>query len=249
MSISFNIYVMSYKRAKITISHRNFNDCTYVVREFEADEYRDAGITNLLVIPNGATLKNGASVNGFMSTFFWILENTPEEVVCIVDDDIKSYHFRCKQGDIDIMKNYANHKDIVENEIERLAQCLVDLDLGMLCTHPTLNPHSFVSEFEFVGAPGSTRIVNKKAFKAMFNPSDPATSDVDMILQELLKNRIVLRTSYFLTGTLPNLVTQGGTSNSKKIQSDLHLAIKNKWGRYFHYDEEHSFSRIKVKRW
>ena len=238
---------MSYKRAHLTTTYKNFHHCTYVVREFEADEYRKVGIDDLLIIPADARLKNGDPIQGFMSTFFWIIENTPEDVICICDDDILDYHYRSDK-DRNVNNTYDDYKDRIEDEIVRQAQCLVDLRLGLCCTHPLLTPYAFVKEFDIIGAPGSTRIVNKSCFKAKSSVKDPACSDVDMVLQELLSNRIILRSSYFVTRTLPNLKTEGGTANSQSIQDYLHMAMKNKWGKYYEYDEKRSISKIKVKR-
>ena len=246
-TITFKIYVMSYHRADITTSYKNFNSCTYVVREEEAQNYRDVGISDLLVIPTGAKLKNGDSINGFMSSLYWILENTPEEVVCICDDDITSFNYRAAKS-VNINSVYDDYKNIIENEIERLAQIVVDLGLGIISTHPLATPYAFTKEFDLYGAPGSTRIINKPCFKATYSNADPANSDVDMILQEVLKNRIALRCSYFHTMTLPNLKTKGGTANNKKLQDELHLAMKNKWGRYYIYDQRNSISKIRVNR-
>lgn len=246
-SISFNIYVMSYHRANITTSYKNFHNCTYVIRKEDEEDYRRVGIEKILVIPSNAKLQNGDPINGFMSTFYWILENTPEEVVCICDDDIKAYHYRSDKN-ININSTYEDYRDRIEDELVRLAQIVFDLKLGILATNPLLTPYSFVKEFDIVGAPGSTRIVNKAEFKAKYSNYDKANSDVDMIIQELMTNRIILRCSYFLTETLPNLKTRGGTENTKGIQDNLHLAMKNKWGMYYEYDEKKSISRIKVKR-
>lgn len=238
---------MSYHRADITTSYKNFNSCTYVVREEDEQSYQNKGISDLLVIPNGAKLKNGDPINGFMSTFYWILENTPEDVVCICDDDITSFNYRAAKTK-NINTTFKDYKNVIENEIERLAQIVVDLELGIISTHPLATPYAFIKEFDMYGAPGSTRIINKACFKATYSNDDPANSDVDMILQEVLKNRVALRCSYFHTITLPNLSTQGGTANSKKVQDELHLAMKNKWGKYYAYDEKKSISKIRVNR-
>ena len=68
--------------------------CTYVVREEEADAYRNAGIDDMLVIPKDATLECGGKVHSFMSTLYWIIENTPEDVIFVADDDIKRFCYR-----------------------------------------------------------------------------------------------------------------------------------------------------------
>lgn len=160
---TFNIYVMSYRRSDAIETQKLFNHCTYVVREFEAEAYRTNGVNDMVVIPNGATLKCGASVNDFMTTFHWIIENTPEDVIAILDDDLKTYKYR-RDVAIDIYDEYDNPKDVVEDELLRLAQLLVDLDLGFLFTQPAYQLYNYTQEFCFLGMTGSTRIVNKKAW-------------------------------------------------------------------------------------
>ena len=80
-NITFNIYCMSYMRPDAIMTKNVFEYCTYVVRAEEEEAYRKAGIEDILVIPEG-------KVHDFMSTFYWIIENTPEDVICIVDDDV-----------------------------------------------------------------------------------------------------------------------------------------------------------------
>lgn len=87
--ITFNIYVMSYQRPHKIMTKNCLEYCTYVVREEEADAYRNAGIDDMLVIPKDATLECGGKVHSFMSTLYWIIENTPEDVIFVADDDIK----------------------------------------------------------------------------------------------------------------------------------------------------------------
>mgnify|MGYP000092681344 len=89
--ITFNIYVMSYQRPHKIMTKNCLEYCTYVVREEEADAYRNAGIDDMLVIPKDATLECGGKVHSFMSTLYWIIENTPEDVIFVADDDIKRF--------------------------------------------------------------------------------------------------------------------------------------------------------------
>ena len=45
--ITFNIYVMSYQRPHKIMTKNCLEYCTYVVREEEADAYRNAGIDDM----------------------------------------------------------------------------------------------------------------------------------------------------------------------------------------------------------
>lgn len=246
-NISYNIYVMSYRRSDTILTKHLFHHCTYVVRESEAEAYKDAGIDEMLVIPNGATLKCGAKVNDFITTFYWIIENTPEDVIAILDDDLKSYKYR-RDIAIDIYEELEDPKDVVEDELLRLAQLLVDLDLGFLFTQPAYQLYNYTQEFCFKGMTGSTRIINKAAWKCKYVPGDEAMSDIDMVYQELLMNRIVLQPRYFHGVTPPTLLTKGGTEDSSSSEKLFRIAMKNKWGRYYDFDFKKNQTKINVKR-
>lgn len=246
-NITFNIYVMSYRRSDAILTKHLLNDCTYVVREFEADAYKKAGIEKMLIIPSNATLKCGAPINDFPTTFYWIVENTPEDVIAILDDDLKSYKYR-RDIAIDIFDELDKPKEIVEDELLRLAQLLVDLDLGLLFTQPAYQLYNYTQEFCFKGMTGSTRIVNKSAWKCKYVPGDEAMSDIDMVYQELLMNRIVLQPRYFHGVTPPTLLNKGGTEDSSSSERLFRIAMKNKWGKYYNFDFKKNQTTINVKR-
>ena len=88
---------MSYQRPDRILTQDLLEYCTYVVRWKEEEAYRNAGVKELLVIPQGATLKDGTIVWSFMTTLYWIIENTPEDVIFIADDDIKNFTYRTQQ--------------------------------------------------------------------------------------------------------------------------------------------------------
>lgn len=246
-NITFGIYVMSYRRSDAILTNKLFNHCTYVVREFECEAYAKNGIEDILVIPNGAILKCGAPVNDFMTTFHWIIENTPEDVIAIVDDDLKTYKYR-RDILINIYKELENPKDIVEDEFVRLAQLIVDLNLGFLFFQAAEQLYNYTQEFCFKGMTGSTRIVNKCAWKCKYVPGDDAMSDIDMVYQELLLNRIVLQPRYIFGSTPTAMLNSGGSSDSYSSEKNFRLAMKNKWGRYYEYDWRRQVTKININR-
>lgn len=245
--ISFNIYVMSYRRAYKIMTKDLVDYCTYVVREEEADAYRNAGVNNLLVIPTGATTSTGCRIFNWVTTFFWIIENTPEDVICVLDDDIKNFFYRTDRL-VNISKDVPNPKDIVTSEIERIAQLLVDLNLGFACDNPSMALYSYTSEFEFKCTPAGIRWINKGAFKAVCRPEDDAASDVDIIMQELLRNRIILNPRYFCGENLMYNNKGGSDEISMEANNQYILAMKNKWGKYFKFDHKRNIVKINVKR-
>lgn len=241
-STMFNIYVMSMKRHHLTVNltAKQFEYCTYVVRESEVENYRNAGIENILAIPEGA-------VCDFMSTFYWIIQNTPEEVICIVDDDIKKFSYRIVDHEPLINKDKTVKTDVVTAEIERIGQMIYDLDLGLAFDNPQPALYVYDKEFSFKGMPGHIRWVNKSCFKAKYNPEDPATSDIDMMYQELLLNRIVWLPKYIVSHA--NMDTmEGSITEDRSEHINLTYAMKNKWGRYYSYDYKKNQTSVNIQR-
>lgn len=245
--ISFNIYVMSYKRSHDIMTCGLVDYCTYVVREEEAELYRNAGVENLLIIPKGAETSAGCRIFNWVTTFFWIIENTPEDVICILDDDIKSFLYRLDTS-TNLVKDVKNYRAVATNELERIAQLIVDLDLGFACDSPQKSPYQYTSEFKFLGTPGSIRWINKKCFKAECLPEDDAASDVDIVMQELLKNRIIIQPRYFLGDNIMYTNDGGSDQFTSEDNRQYHLAMKNKWMKYFDFDYKRNLIKINVKR-
>lgn len=235
---SFNIYCMSYRRPNKILTKHQFEYCTYVVRQEEA-AYRAAGVDDLLVIPDGA-------VHSFMSTLYWIIHNTPEDVIFIADDDIEKFVYRMSDTTYLELSDKRPDKERVTAEIERIAQLIYDLGIGYAFDQPTMAPYAYDCEFKFVGMPGHIRWINKKALKATYDPDDPAASDVDMMMQELLHNRIILQPRYLCAKAGMDL--NEGASRTREGHMILVEAMKNKWGKYYDYNYKRNFARIMVKR-
>ena len=236
---TFNIYVMSYKRPDCILSQNCFEYCTYVVREEEAEEYRKNGVKNILPIPKGA-------VNDFMSTLYWIIENTPEQVIFVADDDIKGFMYRMKDTIHLEDKNGNPDKEKITSEIERIAQIIYDINIGLAFDEPFAAPYGYDRDFQFKGMPGHIRWINKKSLKAKYNKDDEATSDIDMCYQELLMNRVVLQSKYFLSNAFMD--TNKGEGGKRKEHYAMIEAMKNKWGRYYDYNFKRNIAVIDIKR-
>ncbi len=237
---TFNIYVMSYKRANAIMTNNVFEYCTYVVREKEEIEYREAGIDNILVIPNEA------NVYDFMTSLYWIIDNTPEDVIFIADDDIKEMNYRLNDL-VPILKSDGTlDKETATAEVERIAQLLVDLNLGLAFDNPQRALYVYDKEISFKGMPGHIRWINKSALKAKLNESDPASSDIDMAMQELLLNRVVLLPKYFISTAKMDL--NDGNTETRKNHIELTYALRTKWGRYYEYDYRKNQASINVTR-
>ena len=138
---------------------------------------------------------------------------------------------------------------IVTREIERLAQMLVDLEVGYLSLPADMNVKFYDKPFRFVGIPGAIRIYNKTKFKAVDKGNLLYLSDVDIVLQELMRNRIIMIPNYFVhKGAIDT--NKGGNNNSKSMaaMNSENIVMKNKWGKYFIKGDSTKMWRINVQR-
>lgn len=236
---SFNIYCMSYKRPDAIKTKHLFEYCTYVVREDEADAYRANGIEDMLVIPDGA-------VHSFMSTLYWIIKNTPEDVIFIADDDISKFVYRMYDTRYLENEDGTPDKEKITSEVERIAQLIYDLNIGLAFDQPTLAPYGYDAEFKFVGMPGHIRWINKNALKAVYTGNDPAESDVDMMMQELLHNRIIMQPRYLCV--MADMDLNEGASRTRAAHLAYVEHMKAKWGKYYGYDVKRNIAKLNVKR-
>lgn len=237
---------MSYRRSDAILTNDLVEYCTYVVRAFEAEKYRQAGINDLLIIPDDAKISCGEEVHDFMTTLWWIIENTPEGVIAVLDDDISTFIYRLDDA-IPIKSDIKNHKEIVTSELERIGQILLDLNLGLACDNPNGNLFNYTQEFTFKGMIGAMKIFNKNALKAKYDPEDPAMSDIDIVMQELYQNRIILQPRYIQARAAIDK-NKGSTQTSSADNYEFLCAMKTKWGKYYDYNFKKNQASINVKR-
>ena len=235
--LSFNIYVPSYKRSDVIMTNDLLEYCTYVVRKSEEKLYREAGITNILAVDDEL-------INSGAKAVYWIAANAEEDVVAIIDDDIKDFLYR-----IDTNDKINKDKEIITSEIERIAQLVVDLDIGFGFIDATCIPYNYVQEFTFKGVCGGIKWVNKKKFKAQLDERVTYNFDCDIIMQELLHNRITLNPKYFCSIDVMK-VNKGGEAENRMRQDQIDSIenMKRKWGKYFKYNLRNDKPTLDVPR-
>ena len=160
----------------------------------------------------------------------------------MIDDDIKGFVYRLEENE------QISDPDVVYDELIRLSQIVVDLNIGYLSTPSDMNPRYYDREFKFCGVTGPVRIINKEKCQSRFNEI-PFLNDVDFELQELLKNRIILIPNYFCADAF--LDTNAGGSNDNKSLKQYYVAndtMKNKWGKYYEKAENGSPGKLRVSR-
>lgn len=235
----FGFYTPSYMRADTTTTFQLFPFTTYVVRRSEEEAYKKNGIRNIIAVEDDL-------IDSFQKVHTWMFETDriPENIICILDDDIKKFRYR-----IGYQAAVITDADIVRCEFERIMQIMEDLEIGYGGLSQTSSPYNYNSEISFNSITGSVRFVNRKKLKARFEEME-YFADIDFVLQELLENRIIFRPNYICSQQ--GLETNAGGSNedraTRERRKEYKEIIKPKWGKYFEYNAKKNTPKILVPR-
>lgn len=232
---SFGIYVPSYGRAKTTKTFELLEDCTYVVRKSEEKEYKERGIKNVWAVED-------YEIDNLCKVSNYIIDNAPEDVIFTIDDDVDHFIYRMD------MNEKIDDMETVMAEIERIAQLMVDLEIGFGAEDAAITPWNYCSEFTFKGTTGAMRWYNKKVYKSRFREEVYHNCDLDVMLHELLVNRITLKPMYLCVVAGTDTNAGGNSSKKRKEQRDCVLEMKRRWGKYFGYNFENNKPQINVQR-
>ena len=236
---TFQIYIPSYKRAKTCTAHLLVEYGIYIVRESEYEEYKEA----LKDFPNiGVQAVEDSQICGLTEVNQWLIDNAPEDIIAVLDDDI--HHFYYRMFDTVTIKD----PETITAELERVAQAIWDLGIGFGATDATIRPWNYDAEFSFKGCTGAVRWVNRKTFKSKCNKELEYNYDIDLVLQELLTNRVILKPKYFCSKGLTD-TNEGGASGKKRGDQETCINLmKAKWGKYFSYNMKTNVPHVNVKR-
>ena len=163
----------------------------------------------------------------------WILDNSPEDIIIQVDDDIKQILYRT-----DIVMEIKD-PDVIDMEFLRIAQLLSDLKLGYATITVTPRPYLYQEEFKFNSMGGGIYWYNIECYKAKNDDKADCKEDVDKILQELMYNRIILMPKY-LAMYVKTDTNEGGDNINKnsKVIRECNEYMKLKWGKYYTFDDK-----------
>jgi len=233
--ISYNVYVPSYQRYDDKLRIYDYlEDCTYVVRKSEAEKYKANGIDKLWVVDD-------EHIDNIHKVHDYIIKNSPEDFIVIIDDDGKLIYRT------DLTRDMTPEEGT--SELARVAQIMIDLNVGYGCTDAVPAGYYYDAEFKFKGMCGGLKWIYKPKFKAKIDPECQYNFDLDLELQELLHNRIVIKPIYFID--IGGQDTNKGGSNTDKTKAKRIAGIeytKNKWGKYFEYNYKNNKAKINVKR-
>lgn len=233
--LKLGIYVPSYGRAETTTTFQLLDYCTYVVRKSEEAAYKARGIESIWAIPDG-------EIDNLVKVTNYINDNSPEKIIFTIDDDVDCFIYRME-------KNVKiTDKEAVMGEIERIAQLMLDLNIGFGAEDAAITPWNYCSEFSFKGTTGAMRWYNKDVYKSRFDEMVYHNCDLDVMLHELLVNRIILRPMYFCAKAGTDTNAGGNSSKTRQAQIDCALEMKRRWGRYFDYDWKTNKPKINITR-
>ena len=125
---------------------------------------------------------------------------------------------------------------------------MVDLNIGFGAEDAAITPWNYVSEFTFKGTTGAMRWYNKKAYKSRYDEKVYHNCDLDVMLHELLVNRIILRPMYFCVDAKTDTNEGGNSSKTRQEQIDCVNEMKRRWGRHFDYNFKNNKPKISVER-
>lgn len=233
--ISLGIYVPSYGRAETTTTFKLLEDCTYVVRKSQEADYRARGIKKVWAVPDN-------EIDNLCKVSNYIVDHSPEDVIFTIDDDVDYFIYRLENND------KIEDGEAVMAEIERIAQIMVDLGIGFGAEDAAITPWNYVAEFTFKGTTGAMRWYNKKVYKSKFREEVYHNCDLDVMLHELLVNRIILRPMYFCVKAGTDTNAGGNSSKTRQEQKDCALEMKRRWGKYFDYNFDNNKPKINVSR-
>ena len=174
---TFGIYIPSYKRSKTCTAHRFLEYGTYVVRKSEEEEYIAALSDFEDHIKVWAV--DDDLICGLTEVNQWLIDNAPEDVIAILDDDIHHFYYRMYET------VSLEDPEVVTAELERIGQLMSDLKIGFGATDATIRPWNYDCEFSFKGCTGAVRWVNRPIFKAKCHKELEYNYDLDLVLQEL----------------------------------------------------------------
>lgn len=237
MDIKFQIYIISHGRhERGEITAKNFTNYKHVVRESEKAIYKKHGFKNVVGYPD-------EDINSYTKVFNYLVDNAPEDVIAIVDDDIDHFLYRTDKSEI------ITDSWIVQQEFERIAQMIADLRIGLAMADVLSIPYSYSQEFTWGGVPGAWKIINRSVIKARMDSSIARNVDIDYVLQEMLKNRICLKVKYLCSFGYrdESTTTSGSNYDGSDIEASL-TEMKLRWGKYFNYNKKRGIPYIHVPR-
>lgn len=233
---NFGIYIPSYKRADTITTHLLLEYYKVVIRQSEYEDYlKTIPAENIIAVPDEL-------ICSVPKVWNWIIDNAEEDCFCIIGDDVPRFYYRMEKSEA------ITDPEVITSEIERIGQLMMDLDIGWGCDDATNVPWGYDAEFTFKGTTGGINWVNRHKLKARFDESVGYCCDTDVVMQELLINRIILKPKYLCPGGGADKNKGGNSKKSRESMIASFELMKSKWGKYFDYDLKTNKIYVRVPR-
>lgn len=228
-------YIPSYKRYdKLHDKKLLSAGCTYIVRKSEQQLYEAEGVDVIAVEDD--------KINSLGKVRQWIIDNAKEDVVIQIDDDVEKLSYMFKQSTV-----YLTESQVID-ELMRISQILIDLELGFASLSMNPDPRQHVREFLWKAITGGICWFNKKALRGRYEQSLMKV-DADFMMQEILYNRICIVPDYLCLYAKHDTNKGGNNTNKDYVRLvENNSYLKSKWGRYYDFDYKTNKTKILVKR-
>lgn len=233
-------YCPSYKRADTAITHKIFRpkNFVYVVREEEADAYKKLG-RELAIIPSG-------SVSNISQTRNWILDNSKEQHIIMLDDDMSYLNTIYKRARVHL------NPDQIDTMICQMFEFSAAIDTGMWGLNLVDYPMSYAinSPFSFdkpVLGPFSGHVIDELRYDEVLYLKE----DYDFFLQKIDRYGSVLRANY-VNYVVDHFKLAGGCQTHRTMEDERRQQrlLQEKWGskivRYNELNEDSVNMRIRL---
>ena len=235
--VTCKAFIPSYNRAGEVTTLAMVPDATLVVRASQEAEYSDCyPDAKIWACPD-------EEIDSLAKVRQYIIDNAGVDIVIELDDDIRGLRYLNKQNGVDIPV------DMIYTELERVAQILYDLSLGFASLAMNADVRKYSAEFAFKGTTGGICWFNPKCMRSRYDNETYSKEDTDLMLQELLRNRIAIVPAYI--GLVSSYDKNSGGNNDAKTEEKIRHTVeymKQKWGRHYDHNFKTNQSVIKVKR-
>jgi hypothetical protein len=216
--MNYKIYAPTYKRSKLCNTHNYLKEVIYVVRESEAEDYKDVH-DKLWIVPDSAQ-GNIARIRNY------ILDNAKEDNIIMMDDDIK-YFGRWNDSDSQRLTEQE-----VYNMIQEGNQLAEDMDVHFWGINVVADKGAYMqyNPFgmkQFIGGPFHAHRKNPLRYDEVIFLKE----DYDMTIQILNKFRKNLRLNMYHYVCDQNTLA-GGCAESRNVETEMEHndMLQKKWG-------------------
>ena len=217
--MEYKIFSPSYKRSNLCKTHRYLNNVIYVIRESEAEEYKDVH-DKLWIVPDSAQ-GNLCRIRNY------ILNNAKEENIILIDDDIK--YFGRWNGNKSHKLNEGEVYKMIENGIGLATDLNVHFwGLNCLMDKGAYREYTPFGSCQYIGGPFQAHRNNDLRYDEKIYLKE----DYDMTIQILNKYRKNLRLNMYHYVCDQNTLA-GGCAEYRNIAREMehNKMLQKKWGK------------------